>query len=194
LDHPIPAASFPNIEIKLRSMRGGPTVLRAWREWDTQALVEACQDPAIVRFTRVPADYSEADARAYQLSRDTGLRGGTIAPYAIVAADDERRLLGSISLMRFDWAERRAEVGYWLASAARGGGHATRAVSLICGWGFQSLGLERIALLAATINPASQRVAERCGFTREATLRSYLVSPDGRDDAVAFSLLRGEQP
>jgi RimJ/RimL family protein N-acetyltransferase len=174
-------------------MHDGPTALRAWSESDTPALVELCQDPEIVRFTRVAAGYTEADARAFQLSRDAGLRSGTLAGYAIVAAADESVLLGSISLMRFDWIERRAEVGYWLAAAARGGGHATRAVSLICAWGFQSLGLERIALLAATINPASQRVAERCGFTREATLRSYLVSPDGRDDAVAFSLLRGER-
>ena len=43
--------------------------------------------------------------------------------------------------------------------------------------------------MAATGNPASQRVAERCGFTREAVLRSYMVSKTGRDDMVAFGLL-----
>jgi RimJ/RimL family protein N-acetyltransferase len=63
---------------------------------------------------------------------------------------------------------------------------------LVCTWGFQSLGLERIDLLAATENPASQRVAERCGFTREAVLRSYMRSKAGRDDMVVFGLLIGE--
>jgi RimJ/RimL family protein N-acetyltransferase len=43
--------------------------------------------------------------------------------------------------------------------------------------------------MAATNNPASQRVAERCGFTREAVLRSYLVGREGRQDMVAFGLL-----
>ena len=60
---------------------------------------------------------------------------------------------------------------------------------LITAWGFRSLGLERIDLMAATGNPASQRVAERCGFTREAVLRSYLVGREGRQDMVAFGLL-----
>jgi RimJ/RimL family protein N-acetyltransferase len=143
-----------------------------------------------VRWTRVPASYGEPDARAYQLTRDAGIRAGTIAPYAIVAADDESRLLGSISLMRFSWPNHRAEVGYWLVAGARGRGHATRAVRLICTWGFAALGLERIALLAAAGNPASQHVAERAGFTREALLRSHTAARSGRDDMVAFALLR----
>ena len=89
-----------------------------------------------------------------------------------------------------DWEHRRAEVGYWLALDARGRGHATRAVNLICGWGFEILDLERIELLAATGNPASQRVADRAGFTREAVLRSYMRGRDGRQDMVAFAMLR----
>jgi RimJ/RimL family protein N-acetyltransferase len=95
--------------------------------------------------------------------------------------------------MRFAWTQQRGEVGYWLVAAARGQGHATRAVQLICGWGFAALALERIALLAATGNPASQHVAERAGFTREAVLRSHTTGRRGRDDMVAFSLLRGER-
>jgi RimJ/RimL family protein N-acetyltransferase len=98
-------------------------------------------------------------------------------------------LLGSISLMRIEWGHARAEVGYWLAREARGQGHATRAVRLICDWGIDSLRLERFDLLAATGNIPSQRVAERAGFTREAVLRSYIRAKEGRQDMVAFGLL-----
>jgi RimJ/RimL family protein N-acetyltransferase len=94
--------------------------------------------------------------------------------------------------MRFSWQHARAEVGYWLAKDARGQGHVTRAVRLITDWGFRHLGLERIDLMAATGNPASQRVAERCGFTREAVLRSYMPSKQGRQDMVAFGLLASD--
>jgi RimJ/RimL family protein N-acetyltransferase len=94
--------------------------------------------------------------------------------------------------MRLDWRNARGEVGYWLAREARGHGHATRAVRVICGWGFESLRLERIDLVAATGNPASQQVALRCGFTQEALLRSYMRSKTGRDDMVAFGLLAAE--
>ncbi|MGN6866841.1 MAG: GNAT family N-acetyltransferase [Solirubrobacteraceae bacterium] len=167
----------------------GETALRAWRDSDLEPLVVACQDPEISRWTRVPYPYGSADARAYLLQRHDSLHAGIAAPFAIVSAADRDHLLGSISLMRFSWQHARAEVGYWLAKDARGHGHVTRAVRLITDWGFRSLGLQRIDLMAATENPASQRVAERCGFTREAVLRSYLQGKDGRQDMVAYGLL-----
>jgi RimJ/RimL family protein N-acetyltransferase len=95
--------------------------------------------------------------------------------------------------MRFAWEHARGEVGYWLAPEARRQGHATRALQLICAWGFEALGLERIELLAASGNLASQLVATRAGFTPEAVLRSYMRNGDGeRIDMLAFGLLRGE--
>jgi RimJ/RimL family protein N-acetyltransferase len=169
----------------------GPTALRPWRDTDIAGLVTACQDPEISRFTRVPLPYGESDARAYLLQRYDAIYTGTSAPFAIVDASDLGRLFGSISLMRLAWQHARAEVGYWLARDARGQGHATRAVRLICEWGFEALGLERIDLLAATENAGSQRVAERAGFTREGVLRSFMRARDGRQDMVAFGLLRG---
>jgi len=167
----------------------GSTALRAWRDSDLESLVAACQDREISRWTRVPFPYGPADARNYLLQRHDALHAGVSAPFAVVAAGDRDRLLGSISLMRFSWKNARAEVGYWLAGDARGQGHMTRAVGLITRWGFVHLGLHRIDLMAATGNPASQQVAERSGFTREAVLRSYMVGKDGRDDMVAFGLL-----
>lgn len=166
----------------------GQTALRPWREADIAALVVACRDPEIPRWTRVPENYGEADAQAYMRQRRDEIRTGASAPFAIVAAADDR-LLGSVSLMRIDWEHARAEVGYWLAREARGQGHVTRAVRLICEYGFATLGLDRIELLAATGNAASQRVASRCGFIREAVLRSYMRGKHGRQDMVAFGLL-----
>lgn len=180
---PVPLPARPLVE--------GPTALRAWRDSDIPQLVVACQDPEIARFTRVPEHYGERDARAYLLQRYDAAHAGLSAPFAIVAAEDFDRLLGSISLLRLDWEHRRGEVGYWLAAPARGQGHVTRAVGLVCAWGGRALGLERIDLRAATDNLASQRVAERCGFRREALLRSYLRGKDGRLDMVAFGLLPG---
>lgn len=167
----------------------GPTALRPWREEDIGSLVTACQDPEIPRWTSVPDNYTVSDARAYMLHRYDAIHTGTAAPFAVVDPADDRHLLGSISLMRFDWQNARGEVGYWLAREARGQGHATRAVRLISDWGISALGLERIELLASTGNLASQRVAERSGYVREAVLRSYLRGKSGRQDMVMFALL-----
>lgn len=166
----------------------GATALRPWRDSDVAALVEACRDPEIVRWTRVPDNYAETDARAYLLQRYDAIHAGTTAPFAIVRATDQT-LVGSIALMRLDWDHRRGEVGYWLAREARGQGHATRAVGLICAWGFGSLGLERVDLHAAIGNLPSQRVAERSRFTREGVLRAYMRGKEGQQDMVVFGLL-----
>ena len=171
----------------------GDTALRPWRDTDAAALVRACQDPEIARWTRVPSPYGESDAKAYLMARYDAPFAGLSAPFAIIENDDES-LVGSISLMRFAWPHARAEVGYWLSGEARGRGHATRAVRLLCAWGFRTLGLERIDLLAATGNLPSQQVAERAGFTREAVLRSYMEGTYERQDMVAFGLLAHELP
>ncbi len=174
----------------------GPTLLRPWRDSDLRAVTEACQDPEIARWTNVPEPYGEADAQAFLLYRFDALLAGTAAPFAIVSSND--RLLGSIALMRISWQHRRAEAGYWLARSGRGQGHATRALGLICGWGFNSLAFERIDLYASTGNGASQRVAERAGFLREGVLRAFMRGKQEQQDMVAFGLLlaegRGTEP
>ena len=59
---------------------------------------------------------------------------------------------------------------------------------------FRRSRLERIELQAAVDNPASQRVAERAGFTREAVLRSRWATFGGeRHDMVCFGLLASDR-
>jgi RimJ/RimL family protein N-acetyltransferase len=181
----------PRIVLPRTPLSDGVTALRPWREDDVAAVVAACQDPEVVRWTSVPVPYTEADARAYIGQRHAAAAAGVSAPFAILDAAGGG-LIGSISLLHFAWEHARAEVGYWLAAPARGRGHATRAVRLICVWGFSALRLERIDLMAAVGNTASQQVAERAGFTREAVLRSYMQGRHGAQDMAAFGLLRGE--
>jgi RimJ/RimL family protein N-acetyltransferase len=170
----------------------GPTSLRPWRDGDLAALTRIGRDPDITHWMGMPREYRDSDSRAYLMSRYDGLHVGIRAPYAIAASGDGE-LLGSIALAHFAWEDGRGEVGYWLASTARGAGHATRAVRLICAWAFEELGLERIELQAAVGNPGSQRVAERAGFTREAVMRSRWTTYAGeRHDMVCFGLLAGE--
>lgn len=181
------------IVLPAEPLEAGPTALRPWRDTDLPWVVQACQDPEIPRWTAVPSPYRESDARAFLSRRFDALRAGSEAAFAIVRSEDiDLGLLGSISLLHLAWEDGRGEVGYWLAREARGQGHVTRAVRRICAWGFEELGLERIELLTATGNVASQRVAERAGFTREAVRRSYLLTKRGRADMVVFGLLPEE--
>lgn len=185
-------ASARRVVLAADPLVDGPTALRPWRDDDLPVLARIGRDPDVTHWMGLPGKYRDSDARAYLMSRYDGLHVGIRAPYAIVSSDDGG-LLGSIALAHFAWEDGRGEVGYWLASDARGAGHATRAVRLISAWGFDALGLERIELQAAVDNPASQRVAERAGFSREAVLRSRWTTYGGeRHDMVCFGLLADE--
>jgi len=161
--------------------------LRPWREEDAPAVAEICQDPEIPRWTNVPSPYSEEDARTF--IRET--LAGERAEMARVIVDAESgELLGAIGL-RLP-APGVGEVGYWLGSHGRGRGAATRAVRLMCRWAFDEFSLARIQLHTLPGNTASERVAERAGFTREGLLRSFTEMKGKRTDITMFSLLPGE--
>src|SRR5262245_24620430 len=112
--------------------------------------------------------------------------------FALVEPSDHEKVLGGGSLHGIDLEQGRASVGYWLEPHARGRGIVTHAVRLVARWAFEELGIARLELTCGPDNQASQRVAERCGFSREGVLRSHRSFKGRRRDTVIFSLLPGE--
>ena len=171
----------------------GVVTLRPWGEkGDLDALVAACNDSEIALFLdMIPSPYTQSDAKVYLDICRQGWRDGSVLNFAIVVAD---RPAGSISVRMVDPLQGVAETGYWVASAARGRGVASTALRLLSRWAFESSPIERLQLRAATENPASQRVAEKAGFTREGVLRSSHFNPrlGHRVDWVMYSLLPRE--
>lgn len=151
--------------------------LRQFEESDVPAIVAACQDPEIPRWTAVPSPYTEADARAWLASDEE-------ESFAVVSRASGE-LLGSIGVRYFDGGI--GEVGYWVKREARGSGVATRALRLIASWALADKGLARFQLRADVANEASQRVAEKAGFLREGVLRSSLELKGERRDVVMYS-------
>lgn len=172
-------------------MTDGVVTVRRWDEGDVAAIVQACQDPEIPRWTTVPSPYTEQNAREWLESMPRSHGAAQDASFAVVDALDGR-LLGAVGYVRFDWDNAIGEIGYWTAAPARGRGVATRAVRLLARWGFEELHLARVELIVHVANAASQRVAANAGFTREGVLRSYLDFKGERADVVIFSLLAGE--
>ena len=157
---------------------------------DVDAVHTACQDPATVRFTRIPVPYTRVHAQAFVRNAAHELRAGTGA-HLVVADAGTDALLGVCGLV-LDRTRRSGEVGYWVAPEARGRGVARRAVRLVAGWALADLGLLRVQVMIDARNAASQRVAAACGFRREGVLRSYEDRLGDRVDFVIGSVLPGE--
>jgi RimJ/RimL family protein N-acetyltransferase len=178
----MPAIPLPN-----PPLTDGEVLLRAWEPGDAPAVTAACQDPEIPRWTVVPHHYTQRHAREFIRGTASDLVNGRELALAIVDRDD--RLLGALGISNFDWADLKAEIGYWMAPEARRRGIGARATRMLAVWALTALGLERLELLANPANEASGRLAERAGFTREGTLRRYRRRHGVREDLVMFSLL-----
>jgi RimJ/RimL family protein N-acetyltransferase len=161
-------------------LEDGDLALRPFVDEDVPAIVAACQDPEIPRWTSVPSPYTEEDARSY-------LAGAPNVHAFAVVDRDTGALLGSVGFQLLNHS--RATSGYWVAREARGRGVATRALRLLSRWSLREHGLARVQLIVEPENVASIRVAESAGFRREARLRSYIELKGRRRDVYLYALL-----
>ncbi len=136
-------------------------------------------------------DYSRVETAEWVRACGRAWAEATEFPFAIFAPGSQVPL-GTCGLNAIDRVNRWANLGYWIRTTATRRGIATRAAILVAGFGFTELELERVEILAATDNAASQHVATRVGATREGVLRRRLRTHDASHNAVVFSLVRDE--
>ena len=97
----------------------------------------------------------------------------------VVAAADDGRAVGTVSLFSIDREQGTALVGYRTVPAERRRGVATAALRAVARQAFDELGLHRVQLFHAVANPASCAVARAAGFGLEGTLRESYLYGDG---------------
>jgi RimJ/RimL family protein N-acetyltransferase len=144
-------------------------------------------DPEILRHTRIPEPPGDDFAPEWLARYEQGRIDGTREAFAIHG--DDGGFLGLALAPVIDREGREAELGYMVASHARGRGVATEALGMLTTWAFEELGAQRVALLIDVLNHASLRVAERCGYVREGLLRSVHHKQGIRIDVTVWSRL-----
>lgn len=158
-------------------IHGAGLTLRPWLPSDRSTVVAAYADPDIRQWhLRTMSNEEATDWIAHWPGR---WRAESGAGWAVL---DAGRVAGQISLRRLDLPEGEAEVSYWVLPSARGRRIAPRALTLLAGWSFRTLGLHRIELNHSTANRPSCRVAQHAGFLPEGTKRAQTRHADGWHD------------
>ncbi|MEU8648579.1 GNAT family N-acetyltransferase [Streptomyces sp. NPDC048737] len=148
---------------------------------DVDAWLRAHLDPEFLRWnTPLRAITDTAGARESLLARTAAVEAGTAAVLCVTDAADGT-VLGQVGLHAIDRVFGCARVGYWVLPEARGRRVATRSLRLAADWSFTRLGLHRLELGHALGHEASCRIAERCGFRHEGTLRGAMWEAGRRD-------------
>ncbi len=150
--------------------------LRPLRDEDAEPIARACADLSIGRWTQIPQPYRPEDAEQFVRSK-----AGEDHVWAI-DADGFAGVIGVRNTMA-TMPGPSTEVGYWVASWARGRGVATGALIAVRDELARN-GYQRIHWEALAGNEASVRVARRAGFVIEGYRRQGMVQRGRLVDAV----------
>jgi RimJ/RimL family protein N-acetyltransferase len=112
----------------------------------------------------------------------------------LVMVDGNGELIGDIGFFRpVRYFNSTYEIFYRVYDESnRGKGTTPEALRLLVRYLFDSKQCERIQLGIDTENRSSQRVAEKCGFTLDGTMRSAMYHRGRHHDMLVYSILRGE--
>jgi len=166
-------------------------VLRPFTLNDAAEVQRLAGDRAITDTTmNIPHPYHDGIAEqwisGHAASFDTG-SGLTLA--VTVRRDDS--LAGAVSLMGISQGHQ-AELGYWIAKQYWNHGYCTEAGHALLRFAFTDLGLERVHACHFARNPASGRVMQKLGMSREGQRRQHVRKWDTLEDLALYGILRHE--
>jgi RimJ/RimL family protein N-acetyltransferase len=142
-------------------LSGEGLVLREWSDADLAAMSELFDEPSIDKWTPLTSPFDLAAARAYLGRAHASRASGEGLQLAITL--DGGAPLGEVLLSCT--APGICELAYAVGARHRGQHVATRAVTVLMAHAFADMGMQEFHLNVSPGNPASQRVAEACGFS-----------------------------
>ena len=169
-------------------IRGLRCILRTVREADLAQLYTLVSD------TSLQGDYMSLPLRSEPSFRkefaETGFLGAKRGRFLVTDFDD--RLLGTVVYFDVNYMDG-FEIGYHLFDpAARNRGVMGEAVPMAIDYLFSHHKVNRMQVVIAPGNEASKRLALKCGFTLEGTLRGNVFHHGRNHDSLLYSLLRAD--
>ncbi|AVV42078.1 GNAT family N-acetyltransferase [Streptomyces sp. P3] len=158
--------------------------LRVWdpeSAADVDAWLRGLTDPEFLRWNTPLRTVSDAATARESLENKTADAAAGQAMIFCVTDAADGTILGQVGVSAIERVPSRGIVGYWVLPEARGRHVATRSLLLAARWAFAEVGLHRLELGHALGHDASCRIAERCGFRHEGTLRGAMWEAGRRD-------------
>lgn len=106
-----------------------------------------------------------------------------------VFTQDSGQLLGGAGLNAINHQYLFCNLGYWVRQSAQRRGVALRAVQAMLPYAFNTLGMQRVEIVIAEGNTASEAVARKVGAQFEGKARNRLRLHGGPVSAAIFSLV-----
>jgi ribosomal-protein-alanine N-acetyltransferase len=167
-------------------LQGANFCLRGWEPDDEAALIKYANNPRVSAnlFDTFPYPYTAADAQKWLRSQ----QGIETPPFLAIEMNGEA--IGGIGIApKPDVYARGANIGYWLGEPFWGKGIMTEAVTLMVKYAFQNFNLVRLQAGVYSSNPASMKVLEKAGFTKEGIAKKAIFKRGEFLDEHIYALL-----
>lgn len=172
-------------------MKGKSIILRTVREADLDEMIclnSDVQEKGEYWPLSIPSEpgFKKRFCESGLWENDTG---------AMLITAHDGQLLGEIWFFRGWWYQEGYEIGYQLyRSEDRRKGYMTEALRLFSAYLFAAKPIPRLQVNVNAGNLASRRVAEKCGFLHDGTMRKAVFQRGRYVDLALYSLLREESP
>jgi len=154
--------------------------LRNLESSDAEWITRACQDEEVQRWTKVPHPYTREHAESFIKDKN-----GELAAWAIIDSHSQEPV-GVIGIHHV--INGVASIGYWVAPWGRKSGAASTALRIIPTLARRICKAHTLHATIAETNTASQRTAERAGFTLIGNAADSCPNGDTQEQGLQYEL------
>lgn len=155
--------------------------IRPQRVADAKRFFDILSNPNYIYFGADPKTLDEEIAFLRENSKKR--KYGSEFNFSIM---NGKELVGGCGIMIRGNMPYLGEIGYFIDEQCWNKGYATEAVNQIESFALEHTGVCRIEIRIAVGNVASQKVAEKCGYTKEGTLQHALCLKGKWHDCFIF--------
>jgi RimJ/RimL family protein N-acetyltransferase len=166
-------------------------VLRSFRNSDAQAFANAARESVDTIGRWMPwctPSFSEHDAREWFKQCRASLKSKAGYEFGVFSAETGE-LLGGAGLNAINHQNLFCNLGYWVKQSAQRRRVALRSVQALVPYAFSTLQMQRVEIVIATGNTASEALARKYGAQFEGTARNRIRLHGVSASASVFSVI-----
>jgi len=130
------------------------------------------------------------DTKQFLIDMGNRIKERSYFPYVLVDVDTGA-LIGFYDLKNIEWSVPKTEIGYFIDVQYAGKGIGSKALEVFCNHCFSEYGFEKLFLRTHESNLPARRIAEKCGFEIEGTIRKdYKTSSGELVDVLYYGLIQ----
>lgn len=165
--------------------------LRKLKKSDAYSIYQNANDKLIAKYTTLPHPYKLEIA--YSFIRKTHQKLNKKKAFELgIELKETKEIIGMVSLIKIDYDNKKAEIGYWLGKKYWGRKIMKEAIKLLLDFGFKKLKLVRIYARVMHPNTSSARLLEKAGFKYEGRMRKTTFKNGKWMDDLIYSILSSE--